>query len=149
MTSSHLHLQFGPAMTTLTSPEGGAIALGPSPAALAQRCFRQGPPTAVEIEHAIDIVEDGLMAARLSKPSPSGLTTSEPTLRRLPGLEVVGATLSREAVESLFQQLASIALGMPNRGEAMAADPEVAAALLITRECMHHLGFESIRIDVP
>lgn len=144
-----MHLKFGKTVTTLTSGEDGAVTLGPSPAALAERCFRHGPPTAVEIEHAIDIVEDGLMAAKRPIPPPASLTTSEPTLRRLPGLEVVGATLSREAVESLFQQLASIALGMPSRGEAMATDPEVAAALLITRECMHHLGFESIRIDVP
>ena len=57
----------------------------------------------------------------------------------------MGASLSREAVEVLFQQLASIALGRTSSGEAPVADREMAAALLVMRECMHHLGFEWIR----
>jgi hypothetical protein len=142
-----MHLRFSSTATSLFSGDGGVITLGPSPAALVDACFRHDPPTAAELEHAIDVVEDAIMAANAPRSPGAGLTTLEPTLRRLPGLEVVGASLGRDAVEALFQQLASIALGMPNPGEAVVADREVAAALLITRECMHHLGFESIHME--
>jgi hypothetical protein len=140
-----MHLAFSLATTTLSFDDGVVVTLGPSPSALANACIRHDPPTAGELEHAIDVVEDALMAARPPRLDGAGLTAFEPTLRRLPGLEAEGATLSRDDVEALFQQLASMALGMPNRLGAVVADREVAAALVITRECMHHLGFESIR----
>ena len=142
-----MHFDFSPTVTTLSSDDGGVVTLGPSPATLAATCFRNGRPTAVELERAIDIVEDALMAAK-PPPAPGDghLTTSEPILRRLPGLEAVGATLSRDAVETLFQQLASFALGMPDPHGAKVAERETAASLLILRECMHHLGFDSVRI---
>lgn len=141
-----MHLRFSPTMTTLSSDGGGVVDLGPSPAALAETCFRQGQPTAVELERAIDIVEDALMAARVARSPGAGLTTSEPNLRQLPGLEAVGATLSRDAVEALFQQLASIALGMPAPQGSRLTDRDTAAALLILRECMHHLDLASVRV---
>jgi hypothetical protein len=142
-----MHLGFGPAVTTLSSDDGSVVTLGPSAAALAHACFRHDPPTAVELERAIDVVEDALMAAKVPRMVGARLTTFEPTLRQLPGLETVGATLTRDGVEALFQRLASIALGMPDPGGAVLARREVAAALLMTRECMHHLGFESIRVE--
>jgi hypothetical protein len=142
-----MHLEFSPTVTTLTSDDGAVVTVGPSAAALADACFHHQPPTAGEREHAIDIVEDVLMAAKAVRSTCGGLTTCETTVRQFPGLDAVGATLSRDAVEALFQQLASVALGMPDPGGAVYADREVAAALLITRECMHHLGFESIRME--
>jgi hypothetical protein len=143
-----VRLAFSPTVTTLSSDDGGGVfTLAPSPAALAEACFSHDRPTASELEHAIDIVEDALMAAKAPRLHGARLTAFEPTLRKLPGLEPVGATLSRDAIEALFQQLASIALGMPNPGAAVIADRGVAAALLIVRECMHHLGFESVRME--
>lgn len=147
MKQQRRHLAFSSSVTTLSSDDGILVTLGPSPAALAEACFRHDPPTASELEDAIDVVEDSLMAAKAPLSSGAGLTAFESALRSLPGLEAVGATLGRDAVEALFQQLASIAQGMPNKGHAVAADREVAAALLITRECMHHLGFESLRVE--
>jgi|PlaIllAssembly_1097288.scaffolds.fasta_scaffold134528_2 hypothetical protein len=147
VTMRSMHLGFSSTVTTLSSDDGGVVPVAPSPAALADACLRHQPPTAGELEHAIDVVEDALMAAKAPRSSGGGLTTFEATLRQLPGLDAVGATLSRDAVEVLFQQLASVALGMPDPGGAVFADREVAAALLITRECMHHLGFESIRME--
>jgi hypothetical protein len=129
-----MHLRFSTTATTLSSNDGGVHTLGPSPALLADACFRHERPTASELEHAIDVVEDALMAAKFPCLAGAGLTTSEPTLRLLPGFETVGATLSRDDVEALFQQLASIALGMPNPGDAVVARREVAAALLSIRE---------------
>jgi hypothetical protein len=142
-----MHLAFGPDVTTLATKDGGEVTLGPSPAALAAACFLHESPTARELEHAIDIVEDALMAGKPPRASGADLTTLEPVLRRLPGLEAMGSALSRDAVEDMFQQLASIASGLPNSSAAVVAGHEVAAALLITRECMHHLDFERIRVE--
>lgn len=144
MTLHTMHLRFSPTVTTLSSDDGGVVDLGPSPAALAETCFLRGQPTAVELERAIDIVEDALMAAKVPRFTGAGLTTSEPSLRQLPGLDVVGATLSRDAVEDLFRQLALIALGMPAPQGSQLTDRDTAAALLILRECMHHLDFASV-----
>jgi exopolyphosphatase/pppGpp-phosphohydrolase len=141
-----MDLTFSSDVTTLSTEDGGVVTLGPSPAALAAACFRHDPPTAHELEHAIDIVEDALMAARPPRGSGATLTTLGPALRRLPGLEAIGAALSRQAVEALFQQLASVASESPNPNAAAVADHEVTAALLITRECMHHLDFEWIQV---
>ena len=142
-----MHLAFDADVTTLSTRDGGAVTLGPSPAALSVACFRHEPPTARELEHAIDIVEDALMAAKLARGSGEALTTFEPVLRMLPGLETPGSAVSRDAVEDLFQQLASIASGLPIPSAAVVAGHEVAAALLITRECMHHLDFKWIRVE--
>jgi hypothetical protein len=141
-----MHLAFGPEVTRLSTEDGGAVALGPSPAALAAACFGHDPPTARELEQAIDVVEDALMAARPPLADGHELTTLEPVLRQLPGLATWGSTLSRDAIEGMFQLLASMASGLPTPGAAVIASREVAAAVLITRECMHHLGFEIIRI---
>jgi hypothetical protein len=142
-----MHLTFGSDVTTLSTKDGSAVTLGPSPAALAATCFRHDPPIARELEHAIDIIEDALMAARPPRGSGAILTTLEPALRRLPGLEAIGSALSRDTVEELFQQLASIASGLPNPGATVVAVRDVAASLLIARECMHHLDFNWIRVE--
>lgn len=146
MTLLPMHLEFGPTETTLSSDDGGVIQLGPSPAALAQACFRHHQPTAAELERAIDSVEDALMAAKLPRAHDALLTTAEPVLCQLAGLDIVGNILGRDAIEALFQQLASIALSMPAPRSLTFTDRDSAAALLILRECMHHLGFDAIRI---
>jgi hypothetical protein len=56
----------------------------------------------------------------------------------------VGAGLTRDAVEALFQRLASRALVMPVATAELPHGREVAAALLILRECMRHLGFDRV-----
>lgn len=146
MTLRAMHLRFSPTGTMLSSDDGGVVTLGPSPPALADACFRQDPPRAVDLERAIDVVEDALMAAKAPRSPGVSLTTSEPMLRQLPGLEVAGDMLGRDAIEALFQQLASIALGMPAPDGTKLTDRDTAAALLILRECMHHLNFDTVRI---
>lgn len=141
-----MHLVFGPRVTTLSSDDGVVVRVPITPAALVAACFQQAQPTSLELERAIDAVEDALTTAPSIKLRDAGLVTFDPSLRRLPGLGVEGATLSRDAVELLFQRLASIASGSPLTGDWVTVDPELAAGLLITREFMHHLGFESLRV---
>lgn len=108
--------------------------------------FRHTPPTGVELERAIDAIEDALMATRLGHTGRGALATSSAWLRFLPGLSSDGAVLSLDQVESLFQRLAAAASGPSTVLGSLPADRETAAALLILRETMHHLGFDHVQM---
>lgn len=107
--------------------------------------FQHTPPLAAEIERAIDVVEDALMATRLAHNDRGTLTSNTPLLQSLPGLAGAGSVLSREEVELLFGRLADAASGPSAALGDLPADRETAAALLILRETMHHLGFDHIQ----
>jgi exopolyphosphatase/pppGpp-phosphohydrolase len=108
--------------------------------------FRHAPPTGLEIERAIDAIEDALMATRLGHASRGPLTTTSPGLRAVPGFDNVDAVLSLDEVERLFQELASATAGPSSPLTGWSADRDAAAALLILREVMHHLGFDRVRM---
>jgi exopolyphosphatase/pppGpp-phosphohydrolase len=112
---------------------------------LAEQLFRHDPPTPVELEQAIDRVEDALAATGQRQVARGELLTADPLLLALLGLQADGDRLARDDVEALFQRLASASLGHPGRAGRVTAGREAAAALLILRECMHHLGYDSIR----
>lgn len=80
---------------------------------LTEDVLRHEPPTPSELERAIDVVEDALSRSRLAHGVQGELVTAEAVLLSLPGLDVPGVSLTRHDVESLFQGLASRALGMP------------------------------------
>lgn len=129
--------------TTLRTPPYAGVALAVGVHALATSIFRHDPPTPAELEQVIDAVEDALMAARLPRGDGGEINSTDSILRELPGLQAPGAQLSRDAIEALFQQLASASSGhsgtvsLPQGGPAK-------AALIILRECMHHLDYDSI-----
>ncbi len=56
--------------------------------------------------------------------------------------------LPRVAMEQTFERLAAVAEGRPVALEGLPETPEFAAALLILREFMHHLGFSAIHVGV-
>jgi hypothetical protein len=58
------------------------------------------------------------------------------------------ATLSIEAVERQFDLLTALSLGRPASSAGIPNDAAFAATLLILREFMHHLQFESITLAV-
>jgi exopolyphosphatase/pppGpp-phosphohydrolase len=113
---------------------------------LVEDVLRHESPTPGELERAIDLVEDALTDSRLAHANRGELVTADALLRRVPGLGVSGASLQRDAVESLFQRLASRSLGMHISAVELPEGRDFAAALLILRECMHHLGFDRITI---
>ena len=113
---------------------------------VADNVLRHEPPTPVELERAIDVFEDALSGSRLAQAERGALVTSDAVLRSLPGLQASATGLSREAVEAQFQRLAARSLGTPVAEAELPAGRDFAAALLILRECMHHLGFESVQL---
>lgn len=127
--------------TVIEFDDGPTVTLPVGPSGLAAAVLRHDPPTAAELEHAIDRVEDALAGSRLAAADRGELVISDALLLALPGFDAPGAGLGRDAVEALFQRLASRALGTPVAAAELPHGRDVAAALLILRECMHHLGF--------
>lgn len=112
--------------------------------------FKHEPPIALEIEHAIEAVEDELFRIRESVAGDSALYTTDDAIRqiaRVAGMAGHGElVLSRDHIEQAFDRLAALAMGRPRTQEAMPADPAFAATLLILREFMHHMQFSSITV---
>jgi hypothetical protein len=139
-------LRLDPRRTTLSGQGAAALVLGIGVGDLAEAVFRHDPPTPAEMERAIDLVEDALMSSGLPHTARGELVSSDAWLRGLPGLGDEGARLALPDVELLFQRLASASLGAPGALGDIPAGAETAAALLILRECMHHLGYEAVRV---
>lgn len=114
----------------------GLDALTPGP-------FRRDPPTPLELEQAIMVVEDLLMplAARIP-PHPVVQLSSPVPLAAILG----GQELSRESIERLFGQLVAMVEGDPLAAAQLPQDRRFAAALLILREWMHHLDAERVQL---
>jgi hypothetical protein len=134
---------------TLLHGDSMSVNLTVSPQGLAQRHWPHGVPGPLQLELGIEDVEDAIMHARVPHDSRGALLSSDPLLHHLPGLQPNGAGLSLDQVEGLFQGLvvASPALRRTRTGEPWSGVQ--VAALLILRECMHHLGFNEIRPDCP
>ena len=118
-----------------------------SPLSLAQRHWAHESPGLLQLELAIEDVEDALMQTKVRHTSREALATSDALLQHLPGLQQDGAGLTLDQVEALFQGLVAAA---PAPRRTAAGEPwsgAQVAALLILRECMHHLGFNEIRPD--
>jgi exopolyphosphatase/pppGpp-phosphohydrolase len=128
------------------------LALLPGAQRLADETLRHEPPRTVELESAIDVVEDQLTAAVGVVPTASSLVLLGPLARQLAQVsgcaEGGASTVSIETVEGLFQRIASESLGNPAARRGLPAGNVFVAGVLILREFMHHLGFESITLEV-
>jgi len=116
-------------------------------ARVARDFFRHDPPTAPEIEQAIDFVEDQLMRLGPAHDAGSGLRSQSEALQ--PWAAVAGPTLAVETVEHWFERLSLAAQGRPSALDGLPPGREAAAALLVLREFMHHRGHPSITIVEP
>lgn len=112
----------------------GLDALTPGP-------FRRDPPSALELEQAIMVVEDMLMPLAARIPPHPVLHLHSP----VPLAEPLGSRVqSRENIERLFGQLVAMVEGDPLASAQLPKDRRFAAALLILREWMHHLDAGSV-----
>jgi len=147
MSTPATRLQMDARKTTLTTEPTAGLVVEIGYRSVAETFFRHDPPTPGELESAIDAVEDALMAARAQRvDAGTVLVISDEIRRLLPRLLPDGTGATLEEVEARFQRLASASLGHPGALANLPLDPEVAAALLILRECMHHLGFAGLVI---
>ena len=146
MSQQAVRLSFHPQATMLETPDGLAVMLRISMQYLAQTVMKHDPPTAIEIERVIDLIEESLRGVGTEFKASQVLMTAEPVLRSLPGLDMPGASLERDAVENMFGLLANRALGTPVSEHLLPRGKDIAAALVMLRECMHHLGFDRILV---
>lgn len=107
----------------------GLDALTPGP-------FRREPPTPLELEQAIMVVEDELMPLAARIPPHDSLTLQSPYPL---ASQLGGRHLSRERIEQLFGQFAAMVEGDPMASANLPRARHFAATLLILREWMHHL----------
>ena len=119
--------------------------------ALARDLLRHAPPSPLEIERAIERVEDAVMPARARLPAALRLQTSDARLRALVG--AAGAAradapvwLDIDAVEQLFNRLVARAQGRPASQDPLPVDGPSAARLVIVRELLHHWRLDGLRL---
>jgi len=147
-------LHIGAEITTVTSGTASAPAAAISLAIGYRRTsatyFKHEPPTPVELEAAIQGVEDEVTRARDLIPAASNLYTSIETLEPIAlssGLALsTQEALSLETIERVFDRLTTVTLGTPASHAGIPDGARFAATLLILREFMHHLQFPSISI---
>ncbi|ABM37757.1 hypothetical protein [Rhodoferax sp.] len=112
--------------------------------------FKHNPPSPLEIEMAIMVVEDKVTRARAVAGRRASLYSTDEMIHdiaRLSGWpDELAVTLSLEQVEKLFDQLAARSEARPSSQVALPDDPKLAATLLILREFMHHLKFDDIKL---
>lgn len=112
--------------------------------------FRHEPPTPGEIENAIMQVEDEVIRARPVIPRDAILFSADAgifEIAQLAGLpDQMEAVLSLDAMERVFDRLAALSQGQPASQAGIPTGKVFAARLLILREFMHHLQFESITL---
>lgn len=129
--------------TTLSDGAAPELVIGVGVDDIVGSVFRHDP-TAIEIERAIDRVEDALGASGARQSERGELRVAYPPLLAALGLTADGMRLSRDEVEARFERLAAAALGQPGALAGVPVDRAGAAALLILRECMHHLGYSGV-----
>jgi exopolyphosphatase/pppGpp-phosphohydrolase len=117
----------------------------------ADQCFRHDPPRAIDIERAIEVVEDQVMPWCARLPAGAVLVARDAgvhEIARLAGVDdMPHAELTRDALERVFNRLADVASGSPVAASGLPVTPAFAARLVILREALHHLGFDRLRIE--
>lgn len=114
---------------------------------IARGFFHHDPPTALEIEQTIDLVEDEIMRLGARAGAGTTLWSTSDALRTWSA--VSGATMAIETVEQWFQRLALAAHGQVDALRGLPPGREAAATLLVLREFMHHRGHASIVFVEP
>jgi hypothetical protein len=144
-----MRLQIGAGETQLyagrecDTPPLAVLAVGAR--CVARDFFARDPPTALDIERAIDAIEDAIMAAGIRAHAGAVLYGDRSLVDEIAALDGArGAALPVDSVERVFGRLAAIALGRPRSADGMPTDGEFAAALTILREVMHHGGFAAV-----
>ena len=119
--------------------------------ALARDLLRHAPPSPLEIERAIERVEDAVMPARARLPAALRLQTDDARLRAMVG--AAGAAradapvwLDIDTVEQIFNRLVARAQGRPASQDPLPVDGPSAARLVIVRELLHHWRLDGLRL---
>ena len=150
-TTTWLTIGIGPHNTELRNGRDTVEILALGSERTSAGCFQHDMPTALELETAIAAVEDELMRVQGHHPAHAApLATSDRAVAALADAAGVAPADERvlwlDAVEALFQRLASATLGHPGALRGMPRGREASAVLLVLLEFMHHRGFAAITV---
>ncbi len=117
----------------------------------ANEFFKHNPPTPGEVENAIVAVEDEVMQVSKLIPAGTQLFTSDAAVEEIYAQldayqQSSGRRLYRHDIEAIFGRLSAIISGRPASTDTLPQTTTFAAALLILREVMFHLGFDEITL---
>jgi hypothetical protein len=153
-TALHLRLSFEPAaavLKNLTQAHMPALRIDFSHARMEALFFPNGQLNALQLERAIEWVEDRIQAARPDWPKGAKLFTHETDLHTLATVSGVPAgdqrVLHVDAVEQSFSRLVMQAMGQAPQQEALPSGGRFFASVVFVRELMHHLHFPQIWLD--
>lgn len=133
-------------------PEEGmamTLSLPVGAAALARAVLRHAPPRPLEIEQAIEVVEEAVMPARARLPDAMQLYCADPLLRALAAAEPgpnAPVWLGIDEVERLFNRLVARSEGRPAPQDDLPVDGASAARLVIVREVLHHWALDGLYV---
>jgi len=124
---------------------------------LATRLAPGGRSSAGAVEDAIATVEDVVMPWHGRIPVAARLVSGDVWVQALASWAGMPADadawwLSTEAVERLFDRWAALVQGRPASQDGLPSTGAFAAALLVLREWLHHLGFDGVWVlggDTP
>ena len=111
------------------------------------------PPTPLQLELAIETVEEQVMPAHTALPPDAALVTQDAGLwhwaQAMGWCVDVDQELSLATLEEGFNLLVAHAQGRPASVACVPSDPRFAATLVVLRELMHHLHFKRITLLAP
>lgn len=129
--------------------ETHALAIGIE--TLAQRYFRAASPTEAAVESAIEEVEDVVMPWHRVLPPQSALVACDAYVAELARWADMPAQnrmmLKTDLVEDMFNQWVDGALGGALNNFRLPISGTIPATLLVVREVLHHLSFDSILVQ--
>ena len=117
---------------------------------IADAFFRRMPPTPLQVENAIQVVEDEVVRARTLVPAGTWICSADADMQAIAvlvgGRAVSDGLLSLEAVEHTFNRWVDWVEGRPSSQDDLPHSAGFAASLLVLREFMHHLQVPGLRL---
>lgn len=112
---------------------------------IAEKHFRRRIPNEAEVESAINEIEDLLMSDGRLRDFGGTLFTSDSAMRGFfPVADQGPVVVPLSEFEAKFRQASLVAVGGSSTMDGVDMTPESLAWLLVTREILHHLGFDSM-----
>jgi hypothetical protein len=145
LTSSDVVLSFEADHTRLSVLAQGEVRLLVSPSLLARRHWPDRRPTSLLLELAIDDVEAAIDMAKIPHAERGLLLATASVTALVSLLSTSSSDVSRDLVEEAFSKLVAESHERGAKELAQTLNGEHAAALLILREILHHLGFHGVR----
>jgi len=147
--SSYIRLQLEADKLIFTASAGGAPdqSIHGSVSGI-RNALGQGKLTGARIEDAINRIEDLIMPILRSLPASTELRVTGAELAKVFHMlsTTDDAVIPIESVESLFNQFADHAGGSPFAWHQAESPAQVALALVVLREVMHHGRFSSVSL---